>query len=40
MIHRVAITGRGIVSSLGNGGGAFRTSLREGRPVSSRRWEH
>ena len=32
MTHRVVITGRGVVSPLGNGTGAFWTSLREGRP--------
>jgi nodulation protein E len=32
MTHRVVITGRGVVSPLGNGVGAFWTSLREGRP--------
>jgi nodulation protein E len=32
MIHRVVVTGRGVVSPLGNGVGAFWASLREGRP--------
>jgi nodulation protein E len=30
--HRVVITGRGVVSPIGTGVGAFWTSLREGRP--------
>jgi nodulation protein E len=30
--HRVVITGRGVVSPMGNGVGAFWTALREGRP--------